>query len=252
MTTPSGRTARPNRLPSRRRLASSGLALALLASPALGQNFGARGRSAGLRRSGLDRDHRSYDASRLRRPEQPPLLEREARGLREQDRRASRREAPQKSRLHILSRRDGLRAQHAERASLRRHSRLAAGQRRRSADEPLLSHDLRARDARRFRSRGSALARRSAPQGARPAHRIGRQHAARQSSRAIRPAWRGQALSADGGHALRLPLRGDDLRPRERRPRRGAALGALRRLSREDLPQRSSSSPRSPTRRGHA
>jgi quinoprotein dehydrogenase-associated probable ABC transporter substrate-binding protein len=40
LTTPSGWTARPNRQPSRRRLASSGLALALLVSPALGQSLG--------------------------------------------------------------------------------------------------------------------------------------------------------------------------------------------------------------------
>ena len=91
---------------------------------------GAEARTAGAARGRArrDRTRRSARVPRLRRSARSAVLQRGRRGFREQDRGAVRPEARQGRRLHLLSERDRLHSQHAERAPLRRRD----GDRRRA------------------------------------------------------------------------------------------------------------------------
>ena len=167
---------------------------------------------------------RSQGAAGLRRSEQPSVLQREGRGLREQDHGADGGEARQEARLCLVSAGDRLRAQHARRPPLRRDPRLSAGRRARADHQSVLPHGLCARHQAGHRARRPREPRRSAAQG--EAHRHRRRHAARHLSRDQRPDAESQALSAGGRHPRRFVGAGDDARPRERRDRRRRAVGS--------------------------
>ena len=108
-------------------------------------------------RERLDRTGRSARLSSLRRPARSSFLQRGRRRFRKQDRRTFRAQARQVGRLHVLSRRDRLHPQHAERPSLRRRVGNCSRRRHRSADQPLLSHELCRRVSQGRSSEGSRI-----------------------------------------------------------------------------------------------
>ena len=135
-------------------------------------------------------------------PRDLPFLQRGRRGLRKQDRGTFRPQARQVGRLHVLSRRDRLHPQHAQRASLRRRPGNCPRRRHRSTDQPLLSHELRRRVSRGRSSERAQFAERSAAEDGEDRHR--RRHPAGDFSGRQGIAWPNQILRAGRRHALRF------------------------------------------------
>ena len=139
-------------------------------------------------------------------------------------------QARQVGRLHVLSRRDRLHPQHAQRPSLRRRPRNRSRRRHRSTDQPLLSNQLRRRVSRGRSPEGARFAERSASEDGEDRHRRG--HPAGDSSGRQWTARPNQILRAGRRHALQFADPRDDGRPGPRRHRRCVALGSDRGLLR--------------------
>ena len=206
--------------------ATKSIAVAILALIGVARRRERAGRGNGR----LDRADRSARLSSVCGSAQSSFLQRGRRGLREQDRRAFRAEARQVGRLHVLSRRDRLHPQHAERASLRRRLRNCSRRRHRSTDQPLLSNQLRRRVSRGRSPEGARVAERSASENGEDRHCRG--HPAGDFSGRQWTARPNQILRAGRRHALRFADPRDDGRPGPRRHRRCVALGSDRGLLR--------------------